>query len=240
MSTADPESHNEQQRKYFRSADQPTMLPSETAYSRRHFRMLTTSAEIGPNSRILEVGAGMGRFTWMFQEAGHEVVGTDISDGQIATLRTHFPTIEAFVADAAELPAPTRPYDAVVGFFILHHLPDLAAAFKSFARVLRPGGRVAFCEPSAFYFPFYLQILLTPRMRWSVERHTLDMRPGVLEPALTRAGFSSIRFVRYGYFPPQLHNNVVGRSVERGLEALPLPPVTRAFQVVTAQLPHGA
>jgi hypothetical protein len=34
---------------------------------------------------------------------------------------------------------------------VLHHLPDLEAAFDEFKRVLRPGGTVAFCgEPSRY------------------------------------------------------------------------------------------
>ncbi|MEA2405357.1 MAG: hypothetical protein QOE08_2004, partial [Thermoleophilaceae bacterium] len=37
----------------------------------------------------------------------------------------------------------------VFGHAVLHHLPDLDAAFAEFRRVLRPGGRIAFCgEPS--------------------------------------------------------------------------------------------
>ena len=211
------EEHNQRQENYFRSADQPTMLPSESPYNRRHFRMLLRSARVHAGSRVLEVGAGMGRFTRMFYEAGYRVVATDLSDGQIRALRARYPNIEASVADAAALPKPSQPYDAIVGFFALHHLPDLNAAFASFARALKPGGLVAFCEPNAFYVPFYLQILLTPRMQWSVERGTLNMRQRIVAPALVAAGFSNIRFFRYGYFPPALHNRHIGRRTSNGL-----------------------
>ena len=43
------------------------------------------------------------------------------------------------------------------------------------SRVLRPGGRVAFCEPVAWNPLYYLQIALTPGMSFSGEpSHHLD------------------------------------------------------------------
>jgi SAM-dependent methyltransferase len=228
--------HHEGQRAYFQSADQPTMLPTETPYSRRHFAMLGGTAGLRPGSRVLEIGAGMGRFTRLFDASGYEVVASDISAGQIAVLSRDLPHLEAFVADAAALPPPDRPYDAVVGFFALHHLPDLRRAFRGFADVLNPGGLVAFCEPNALYVPFYLQVLLTPRMRWSVEKGLINMRPSVMIPALAAAGFDNVSFTRYGYFPPFLHNPSLGRRLEAALEALPVPSAARAFQIVTARL----
>ncbi len=226
--------HHDGQRAYFESADQPTMVPTETAYSRRHFQRLIEGAGLTPGARVLEIGAGMGRFTRMLDDSGFDVVATDISPGQIASLQRDFPHIESFVAGAEGLPDPDRPYDAVIGFFMLHHLPDLAAAFARFAHVLKPGGLVAFCEPNAFYLPFYLQILLSPRMKWSVEKGVRDMRRSKLEPAMAAAGFDAVQFSYYGFFPPQLYNVSAGRRIDAALDALPLPGATRAFQIVTA------
>src|SRR5262245_30573245 len=129
MLTRSIERHNDGQRAYFMRADQPTMVAEESPYSRRHFQRLVDAARLDRRSRVLEVGAGHGRFTRMFADAEYDVVASDISDGQIAALHAHFPDIPAIVAGAETLPAPDRPYDAVVGFFALHHLPDLPVAF---------------------------------------------------------------------------------------------------------------
>lgn len=211
------------------------MLPGESAYGRRHFQALVENAGLIPGSRVLEVGAGMGRFTRMLDEAGFRVVASDLSEGQIANLRRDFPHVEAIVADAAGLPLPAEPYDAVVGFFTLHHMPDLRAAFARFARVVRPGGVVAFCEPNAFYLPFYLQILLTPRMSWSVEKGVANMRPSVFRSAISAANLEAVSLRRYGFFPPALYNLAAGRHVEQTLDRLPLPGAARAFQIVVAR-----
>jgi SAM-dependent methyltransferase len=57
--------------------------------------------------------------------------------------------VDAQVADAERLPFPDSWFDLVLGHAVLHHLPDLDAAFAEFHRVLRPGGWIAFAgEPS--------------------------------------------------------------------------------------------
>jgi SAM-dependent methyltransferase len=211
------------------------MWPAESAYSRRHFDRLIATAGLGPGSRILEVGSGMGRFTRMFHEAGFDVVASDISPGQIASLRQRFPQIEAFVADAGGLQVPARPYDAVVGFFTLHHMPDLRATFAQIADAVAPGSPIAFCEPNAYYVPFYAQVLLTPRMSWSVEKGIRNMRRPILEPAMRAAGFEEVAFHHYGFFPPVLYNPRIGRLVDEGLDSLPVPGVVKAFQIATAR-----
>jgi SAM-dependent methyltransferase len=57
--------------------------------------------------------------------------------------------VETVACDAAELPFPDASFDLVLGHAVLHHLPDLAASFAEFERVLRPGGMLFFAgEPS--------------------------------------------------------------------------------------------
>jgi ubiquinone/menaquinone biosynthesis C-methylase UbiE len=105
--------------------------------------------------RTLEIGAGTGYFTLNLMRAGliGEAVCTDISQGMLDALKRSAAEmgleVETARCDAQQLPFPDSSFDLVFGHAVLHHLPDLDAAFREFRRVLRPGGRVAFCgEPS--------------------------------------------------------------------------------------------
>jgi ubiquinone/menaquinone biosynthesis C-methylase UbiE len=111
--------------------------------------------EPGVFDRGLEIGAGTGYFTLNLLRAGvlREAVATDISPGMLSALAASAAELELPVetreCDAASLPFDDGSFDLVFGHAVLHHLPDLARAFREFRRVLRPGGMVAFCgEPS--------------------------------------------------------------------------------------------
>jgi len=82
-------------------------------------------------------------------------VATDISPGMLAALSESAERLGLEVktvrCEATALPFSDDSFDLVFGHAVLHHLPDLDAAFTEFRRVLRPGGRIAFCgEPSLY------------------------------------------------------------------------------------------
>jgi SAM-dependent methyltransferase len=111
--------------------------------------------EPGVFDRGLEIGAGTGYFTLNLLRAGvlREAVATDISPGMLNALRASARSlglpVETRECEAAALPFDDASFDLVFGHAVLHHLPDLAGAFREFRRVLRPGGVLAFCgEPS--------------------------------------------------------------------------------------------
>jgi SAM-dependent methyltransferase len=113
--------------------------------------------EPGRYGRALEIGAGTGYFTLNLLRAGvvGEAVATDISPGMLGRLERSAAdlgvSVETAACEAAELPFEDDSFDLVFGHAILHHLPDLPAAFREFRRVLRPGGVMAFCgEPSLY------------------------------------------------------------------------------------------
>jgi SAM-dependent methyltransferase len=57
--------------------------------------------------------------------------------------------VRAARADAQSLPFTDESFDLVLGHAVLHHLPNLHAAFDEFHRVLAPGGMIVFAgEPS--------------------------------------------------------------------------------------------
>jgi SAM-dependent methyltransferase len=113
--------------------------------------------EPGHYARALEIGAGTGYFTLNLLRAGvvGEAVATDISPEMLRALERSADalgeTVETAACEASELPFADDSFDLVFGHAVLHHLPDLDAAFSEFRRVLRPGGLVAFCgEPSHY------------------------------------------------------------------------------------------
>ena len=108
-------------------------------------------------ARALEIGAGTGYFSLNLLCAGvvGQAVATDISPGMLDKLRRSAEElalpVETAACEAAELPFEDGSFDLVFGHAVLHHLPDLGAAFREFRRVLAPGGVVAFCGEPSYY-----------------------------------------------------------------------------------------
>jgi SAM-dependent methyltransferase len=93
---------------------------------------------------VLEVGAGTGK---LWSHIDHEARGlrltlADFSPAMCAQLRS-VPGARVEECDAAALPFGDGDFDTVVANHMLYHVDDPAAALAEFARVLRPGGRLA-------------------------------------------------------------------------------------------------
>jgi SAM-dependent methyltransferase len=113
--------------------------------------------DAGPFRDALEIGAGTGYFCLNLLQDGtiERATATDISPGMLKTLSANAErlgvAVETAVADAERLPFEDESFDLVFGHAVLHHIPDLAGAMGEFARILRPGGILAFCgEPSRY------------------------------------------------------------------------------------------
>jgi SAM-dependent methyltransferase len=108
-------------------------------------------------ARALEIGAGTGYFSLNLLRAGivGDAVATDISPGMLARLEHSAAelglSVETAACEATGLPFDDDSFDLVFGHAVLHHLPDLDAAFREFRRVLLPGGAVAFCGEPSYY-----------------------------------------------------------------------------------------
>jgi SAM-dependent methyltransferase len=102
---------------------------------------------------VLEYGSGWGENTIILAHRGAHVHALDISPELMEINRRRMEVNECTsgvrltVASAYEVPSPDESVDVVFGMAILHHL-DLAQAAREVYRVLRPGGRAIFSEPT--------------------------------------------------------------------------------------------
>ena len=129
---------------------------------------------------------------------------------------------------------PEAGFEAMVGYFMLHHLPELERYFRSAQRTLRPGGRMVFVEPNPFHPLYPVQIACTPGMRWQAERGIYQLTPKRLRRAAAAAGFSRVRIRRYGSMPRAPYNWLARLGCERMPEPL-LPAAVKPFQAIMVE-----
>ena len=103
---------------------------------------------------MVDVGCGPGTITLGLAErvAPGRVLGIDIDADRIAmaaeaSRRAGIVNAAFRTADATALPVPADSIDIVFANGLIEHPPDPAAIVAEFARVLRPGGRVALRSP---------------------------------------------------------------------------------------------
>jgi SAM-dependent methyltransferase len=230
--------HNETQRRYFEARVKRTMVPRDSPYLNRHVDELLRFGDIRPGERVLEVGCGMGRYTLLLARRGLRVEGLDLSPVLLQRLETVSGGRAPFAlhcADVAQAPAHLHgAFDAVVGFFVLHHVHDLGRCLAAARRLVRRGGRLVFLEPNPWNPLYYVQIAVTPGMTWAGDGGLLRMRRAVLPTAMAAAGLAGFEMRRFGFFPPALANRRPGRAVERALERLPLWRPLLPFQLFRA------
>lgn len=92
----------------------------------------------------LDAGCGGGRYCLVAAEAGASVVGADRSRAveKARTLCAGL-TADFIQADLSHLPFRPASFDLVFSIGVLHHSPDPAAAFRSIATMVKPGGRLS-------------------------------------------------------------------------------------------------
>lgn len=91
---------------------------------------------------VLEVGAGTGKLTERLLALGHDVHATEPSRSTLDVLKERLPDVRSSYAAAESLPVLDASVDVVICAQAFHWF-DQEQALAEFARVLRPGGRIA-------------------------------------------------------------------------------------------------
>jgi 2-polyprenyl-3-methyl-5-hydroxy-6-metoxy-1,4-benzoquinol methylase len=93
---------------------------------------------------ILEAGSGAGRFTEVLISTGAKVISFDLSNAVEANKANNGSSGNLLLLQASifEIPVQFEAFDKVICLGVLQHTPDPAAAFRSLARHVRPGGEL--------------------------------------------------------------------------------------------------
>ncbi len=154
--------------------------------------------DLPPDSRVLDVGCGEGEHAFrLATHFGFRVLGLDPVRRHLdlarAARRDQHDEIASRVSfqrgSATEIPVPAASVDLVWCRDVMVHVPDPAAAYGEFARVLRPGG-----------FVVNHQTVATPMLSWEEAEWLFDVMgvirtsvdPAVLDDAIAGSGLQVV------------------------------------------------
>ena len=109
----------------------------------RTIEKLLDAAGVGEGDAMLDVATGPGYVAATGVARGASAIGVDLSAEMLELAARLHPEVQFREANAAALPFADAAFDAVTASFLMPHVADLAAVVAEFARVLRPGGRLA-------------------------------------------------------------------------------------------------
>lgn len=91
---------------------------------------------------VLDLGCGAGLPSTQRLAERFEVVGVDLSEGQLRLAREHVPEAGFVRADLAEVAFHPASFAGITAFYSITHVPreEHAALFRSVAQWLQPGG----------------------------------------------------------------------------------------------------
>lgn len=160
--------------------------PVLAAFDRQRLSLLRR-AGVAPPARIVDAGAGRGRFVAAARRAGYDAVGVEPSRRGVTAAREAYGVdlVAAGIGDA-----PVDRADAVALWHVLEHLDDPAAALARIGGWLPPGGVLLVGVPNLASVQARLA-----RSRWfhlDLPRHRVHFTPAGLDALLDRSGFDVV------------------------------------------------
>ena len=138
--------------------------PSMSRLRRWEYELVMAELEIAtrPNYKVLELGAGTGRFTIPIARKAREITAVDISPEMLGLLEKKAESeglgnITALIGDMCKMEIPGK-FDLIVSFSALEYIADLHGFIRKVAALLAPGGRIYFTTAHRSTVRFFIQI----------------------------------------------------------------------------------
>jgi SAM-dependent methyltransferase len=125
----------------------------------RNLSLLFQAADLFRGADVLDFGCATGWLSLALANLGCNVVGVDVAPSALRLAEALCEkrgvrsggAVRFAVYDGLKLPLEDSSVDRIVCFDAFHHVKSQQATLSEFARVLRPGGRIAMLEPGPFH-----------------------------------------------------------------------------------------
>ncbi len=158
---------------------------------------LVLEADLPAGSTVLDAGCGPGLVSLALLEAGHRVVGVDLSEEMVARARSRcaaFGPLARFERQSVFEEPPGGPFDASLSRYVLHHVADAPAFLRRQAGLVRPGGCLVLSDHTTDPDPA-LAGAHNAIERLRDRTHTANLNPGSIVNLFASAGLVGIRLV---------------------------------------------
>lgn len=112
---------------------------------------------VDESAYVLDAGCGPGGLVKGMVGRAARVTG---ADRYVSAFADQLEIPEAVEAELSALPFADNTFTLITCSWVLEHLPDPAAVFREFSRVLKPGGRVIFITPNKRNYAVWLRRLV--------------------------------------------------------------------------------
>jgi len=134
---------------------EPTKLtngPTSNAFSLKRIELI--EKHLSPeNKRILDIGCGVGDYSYYFQSHGGEAIGLDLRPIHIAKGHSKNKNVNYIIGDAQNISIRSSTIDLVFINEVLEHVPDDEKVILESNHVLKNDGYISIFAPNKFY-PF--------------------------------------------------------------------------------------
>jgi len=184
---------------------------------------LVRAGQASARSKVLDLGAGAGRFVPLLREAwqAERVIAIDRSMAMLRQMVSHEADV-AVRADMAALPLRSDSFDGCLCSMVLHYSSDPVAVCREVHRVLRPRGVLCVRTGAQETIPSFSFLRYFPAA-WRAEHSAMPDRAEVVA-WLRCAGFTDVVVEKVEATPVRGRWRYCRKVLSRGFPSLQLVP----------------
>lgn len=223
--------------KIVRDAERNNLIRYDDYASRYEFETLTRFIPKISESKILDIGCGIGRFTIPLARIAKHVTGIDLSRESLRILRLHaeklhIRNITTKAIDIRDYRNRER-FDCVLLVNVIHHFQNPGILLAKIKSLLKPKGTLVIYEFNPLNPLFIPAFVMHGQVRVHLNKEYFQSLPWMLDKSLRKAGYRVDTVHKHAFLPSSLYNvSPVFVKINALLNSVPIVRELCAFHIL--------